>query len=147
MFSHLLSISSFSIERQQRGEKKNLNGVLWFPSHKPPWEREREREQITDAGLQDRHQTISPNQIISKRKENYIKYWNETTESQSKLELYLTLNREYMVAEYLTTVTDRKLRKMLTMYTLSGHNLAIETGRHRLPGEIRCSLCHDYINC
>ena len=51
-----------------------------------------------------------------------------------------------MVAEYLTTVTDRKLRKTLTMYRLSGHTLAIETGRHRqnrLPREARlCSLCH-----
>ena len=91
--------------------------------------------------LQDRHQTIWPNQIISKQKENYIKYWKETTKSQSKLEFYLTLNREYMVAEYLTTVTDIKLRKTLTMY-----RLAIETGRHRqnrLPREARlCSLCH-----
>ena len=65
-------------------------------------------------GLQDRHQTIWPNSIISKQQEDDIKYWNQTTESQSKLELYLTLKREYMVAEYLTTVTDRKLRKTLT---------------------------------
>ena len=50
-----------------------------------------------------------------------------------------------MVAEYLTTVTDRKLRKTLTMYRLSGHSLAIETGRHRqnrLPREARLSFCH-----
>jgi hypothetical protein len=29
---------------------------------------------------------------------------------------YLALNREYTVAEYLTTVTDPKRRKSLTMY-------------------------------
>ena len=44
----------------------------------------------------------------------------------SKLECCLALNREYTVAEYLTTVTDPKLRKVLTMYRLSEHSLAIE---------------------
>ena len=56
-----------------------------------------------------------------------------------------------MVAEYLTTVTDRKLRKTLTMYRLSGHSLAIETGRHRqnrLPREARLpSLCQKTASC
>jgi hypothetical protein len=50
-----------------------------------------------------------------------------------------------MVADYLTTVTDRKLRKTLTRYRLSEHSLAIETSRHRptwLPREDRLwSLC------
>ena len=35
------------------------------------------------------------------------------------------------MAEYLTTVTDPKLRKALTMYSLSEHSLAIEKGRRR----------------
>lgn len=35
-----------------------------------------------------------------------------------------------MVAEYLTMI-DRKLKKMLIMYRLSGHSLAIERGCHR----------------
>ena len=58
--------------------------------------------------------------------------------NQSKLQCYLALNRQNMVADYLTTVTDRKLRKTLTRYRLSEHSLAIETGRHRqtwLPRE------------
>ena len=50
-----------------------------------------------------------------------------------------------MLAEYLATVTDEKLRKTLTMYRLSDHSRAIETGRHRqtrLPREDRlCRLC------
>ena len=50
-----------------------------------------------------------------------------------------------MVAEYLSTVTNEKLRKTLTMYRLRDHSLAIETGRHRqtwLPREDRlCQLC------
>ena len=65
--------------------------------------------------------------------------------NQSKLQCYLALNRQYMVADYLTTVTDRKLRKTLTRYRLSEHSLAIETGHHRqtwLPREYSlCSLC------
>ena len=36
--------------------------------------------------------------------------------------------REYTVAEYLTTVTDPQLRKALTMYRLSEHGLAIGRG-------------------
>ncbi len=49
------------------------------------------------------------------------------------------------MAEYLFTVSDKKLRSTLTRYRLSGHKLMIETGRHRqtwLPPEQRlCSHC------
>jgi hypothetical protein len=43
------------------------------------------------------------------------------------------INREYTVAEYLTTVTDPDVRKALTMYRLSEfvNSLAIEKGRRR----------------
>lgn len=37
-----------------------------------------------------------------------------------KVELYLTVNREYMVTEYLTTVTDRKIKKTLTNVQTEG---------------------------
>ena len=47
--------------------------------------------------------------------------------------MLLSLNREYTVAECLTTVTDTNLRKALTMYRLSEHSLAIEKGRCRQP--------------
>ena len=52
--------------------------------------------------------TIWPNQIIKAQKENYLTYWTETTEKQSKLECYLALNRDYTTAEYLSTVKDCK---------------------------------------
>lgn len=94
---------------------------------------------------QDSPHTIWTHQIIEKQKEHYINYWTSTTKMQSKLQCYLALNRQYTVAEYLSTVTDEKLRKTLTMYRLSDHSLAIETGRHRqtwLPREDRlCELC------
>ena len=85
------------------------------------------------------------NQIIKQQKESYLTYWKETTQKQSKLECYLALNREYTMAEYLSTVTDPKQRKTLTRYRLSEHSLAIEKGRHRqtwLPREERlCPHC------
>ena len=46
--------------------------------------------------------------------------------------------------EYLTTVTDKNLRKTLTMYRLSDHSLAVEKDRHHqtwLPREDRL-CCH-----
>ena len=47
--------------------------------------------------------TIRPKQIIRKQKDNYLAHWKELTKQQSKLDCYLALNREYTVAEYLTT--------------------------------------------
>ena len=68
---------------------------------------------------------------MMKEKEIYIGYWTELIESQSKMETYASLNRQYTVAAYLTTVSDTKLRRTLTKYRLSEHNLAVEVGRHR----------------
>ena len=57
----------------------------------------------------------------------------------------MALNREYTVAEYLTTVTDPNLRKSLTMYTLSELSLAIEKGCRRQTWLLRedrlCAHC------
>lgn len=76
--------------------------------------------------LQDNTQPIWPNQIITKQKENYWSYWKATTNSQNKLQCYLALNKQYAVADYLTTVTDDNLRKTLTRYRLSDRSLDIE---------------------
>ena len=46
-------------------------------------------------------------------------HWKELTKQLSELECYLALNREYTVAEYLTTVTDPNLRKALTTDSVS----------------------------
>ena len=57
----------------------------------------------------------------------------------------MTLKRDYKLAEYLSTVRDRKQRQILTRYRLSDHKLAIETGRHKKswqPKESRtCDHC------
>ena len=90
-------------------------------------------------------QQIRPNQIMNQQKQKYENYWIETTKTQSKLNCYLALKRQYTVAEYLSMVTDNKVRKTLTMYRLSEHSLAMEKGRHGqtwLPIEDRlCSHC------
>ena len=60
---------------------------------------------------------------------------------------YLSLNREYTVAEYLTTVTDPKLRKSLSRYGISEHRLAVEKARQTdLAPKRRLELsCTSYI--
>ena len=85
-------------------------------------------------------QSIRINQITTQSKQNYIVYWETQAQTQSKMQCYLALNRQYTVAKYLTMVTDQNLRKTLTKYRLSEHSLAIEKGRHRktwLPVEER----------
>ncbi len=82
---------------------------------------------------QDSHtlSTIRPTQIINTERNKYVTHWTNTIKNQHKLECYSTLNREYTMANYLSTVTDVKLRKTLMMYRLSEHSLAVETGRRR----------------
>ena len=57
----------------------------------------------------------------------------------------ISLNRQYNLAAYLTTVSGTKLRRTLTKYRVSEHNLAVEVGWHRqtwLPRKERfCSYC------
>ena len=53
------------------------------------------------TGHQDRPHTIQPNQIIAKEKDNYINYWTSTTKTQSKLQCYLALNRQYSMGSEL----------------------------------------------
>ena len=40
----------------------------------------------------------------------------------------MALIREYSVADHLTTATDPKLRKSLTMYRLREHSIVVERG-------------------
>ncbi len=61
---------------------------------------------------------IRTNQITAQIKQSYITHWQ--TRQQSKMQCYLSLKREYSMAEYLFTVSDKKLRSTLTRYRLSG---------------------------
>nr|WPH61295.1 reverse transcriptase [Somniosus microcephalus] len=88
---------------------------------------------------------IRVNQIIKKCKETYLEHWNKITESQSRLECYRALKREYKLADYLSTIRDTKQRQTLTRYRLSDHQLEIEKGRYKKswqPRENRiCDQC------
>ena len=53
-------------------------------------------------------------QIITQCKEIYLQHWKEETKSQSRLEFYLALTRDYELSEYLSTVRDRMQRHILT---------------------------------
>ena len=96
---------------------------------------------------QSENKPIRVNQIIKHQKQTYITNWNAQTKTQSKMQCYLALKREYRLADYLTRVTDTKHRTTLTKYRLSEHSLAIETGRYKkscLPKEERfCQLCKE----
>ncbi len=91
------------------------------------------------------HTHIRPTHIINTEKHKYITHWTNSIKNQHKLECYSALNREYTMASYLSAVTGVKLRKTLTMYRLSEHSLAVETGQSRhtwLSHEDRlCSHC------
>ena len=88
---------------------------------------------------------IKVKQIMNQCKNTYLEHWDNQTKSQSKLECYLRLNRNYELAEYLYTVRDTKQRQILTKYRLSGHSLAVEKGRYKktwLPRDQRiCGHC------
>ena len=70
-------------------------------------------------------------EIMRAQRDLFLTHSKVSTKTQSNLVLYVALHRENTVAEYLTTVTDPNLRKVLTMYRLSEHSLSIERGRHR----------------
>ena len=82
---------------------------------------------------------------MNQSKNLHLEHWRKETKTQSRLNCYLTLNREYKLAEYLYSVRDTKQRQILTKYRLSDHQLAVETGTYRqtwLPREERvCGHC------
>ncbi len=54
---------------------------------------------------------IRTNQITAQIKQSYITHWQTQTQQQSKMQCYLSLKREYSMAEYLYTVSDKKTEK------------------------------------
>lgn len=82
---------------------------------------------------------------MNHQKEKYITYRKEAIKTQNKLQCYLALKREYILANYLSTIQSPSVRKVFTVYRLSEYSLVIETGRHRqswLPEKDRlCSQC------
>ena len=75
-------------------------------------------------------------QIMNHSKDQYLEHWKNQTKTQSRLNCYLTLNREYKLAEYLHTVRDLKQRRVLTKYRLSDHQLGQPDRSERETGSV-----------
>ena len=62
----------------------------------------------------------------------------------SKLRTYAIFKKNIGYENYLSNVTNTKIRTQITKLRLSNHNLMIETGRHKnINREMRiCPLCH-----
>ncbi len=58
--------------------------------------------------------SITPNRIIKQQNEKYINYWKKTIKTQSKLQCYLALKREFTLANYLSMMDTPKLRNLLS---------------------------------
>ena len=62
-------------------------------------------------------------------RDQFVQNWRETTMNMSKLDYYCKFKTFFKFEEYLTLVTNDKLRKHLSCFRLCSHNLAIEAGR------------------
>ena len=64
-------------------------------------------------------------------RDQYIQNWNTSLSIMPKLEYYRKLKLQFCYEKYLDVLTNNSLRKTLTRFRLSCHNLEIETGRHQ----------------
>lgn len=86
------------------------------------------------------------NQIYTVLCDNYIDMWrrgiNDVIQNP-KLRLYCTFKSEFQIEPYLVNIKEFKLRKVLSRFRLSNHELNIEKGRyHKIPKESRyCEVC------
>jgi hypothetical protein len=92
----------------------------------------------------------SSSEIRTKVYELYVINWKKgicDVTLNPKLRSYCTYKQGFYMESYLKQIGDFKLRKILTRFRLSCHNLAIEKGRHckpKLPVEKRiCEYCQD----
>ena len=60
----------------------------------------------------------------------YIQDWNAAVHASPKLEYYRKFKTNFEFESYLVNIRNDKLRKQLTRFRISGHTLAIETGRY-----------------
>ena len=82
--------------------------------------------------------------LLQKIKEEYISYWKIRSHESSKLSFYKQIASDYKMANYLTTIRQRKYKIGLTKLRVSAHDLKIETGRYtNLPRDKRlCNVCN-----
>ena len=77
-------------------------------------------------------------------RDQFIQEWNASINNSSKLYYYAKFKNVFGYEDYLDKLTNITLRKYLTRFRVSSHNLEIEVGRyHGIDRENRtCKLCN-----
>ena len=71
--------------------------------------------------------------IVKHCKDLYIKHWKQKIISEKKMRTYILYKNDFCYEKYLDILAT-ELRKPLTQFRISAHNLEIERGRYtRLP--------------
>ena len=74
-------------------------------------------------------------------KNKYVSYWNQSLQQSQKLSFYCTIKHDYSPSPYLVLARKNPSRKALVRFTISSHQLRIETGRYEnIPRNER--ICH-----
>jgi hypothetical protein len=69
--------------------------------------------------------------ILQQRlRDQFIQQWHMSIIESPKLEYYTKFKNTFEFENYLLSVENDKLMKLLTCYRLSSHSLSIETGRY-----------------
>jgi len=86
--------------------------------------------------------------LESKMKTHYFKYWNNILDNSPKLSFYKTFKQFYEEEKYLSILNDFQERQHFTKLRISNHKLAIETGRYNKPKTPQhqrlCVLCNNF---
>jgi hypothetical protein len=73
--------------------------------------------------------------------------WYNEVQNFTSMRTYIQFKTELCMESYLLNITDYKVRKMLSKFRLSSHNLEIERGRHCKPKILEvnrlCKLCNN----
>ena len=82
------------------------------------------------------------NRYIGIMKNKYVSYyWNQTLQQSQKISLYCTIKDDYSPSPYLVLTRKNPSRKALLRFTITSHQLRIETGRYEnTPRNER--ICH-----
>ena len=77
-------------------------------------------------------------------RDQFIQDWKASIDSSPKLFYYAKVKNSFEYEEYLDKISNNTIRKYLTRFRLSSHNLEIELGRyHGIDRENRiCKICN-----
>ena len=79
--------------------------------------------------------------------DSYKQSWYSDINNSNRLETYCRFKHNFNFEKYLDTITDSKLRRELSKFRLSSHQLAIEKGRYNnTPRDQRkCTCCNQNV--